>query len=55
MNTALNFFDRLMIAVTFAEAGVDPADCTLAKKPGTVAGKKAFRHGRLADATKARG
>lgn len=54
MKTALNFFDRLMTAVTFAEAGVDPADCTPAKKPGTVAGKKALRHERLTDAPKTR-
>lgn len=37
MKSALNFFDRLMIAVTFAEANVDPAECTPAAKPATTA------------------
>lgn len=41
MKTALNFFDRLMIAITFAEANVDPAECTPATTPAakTLAGK----------------
>jgi|GEM_PF-5928503 len=33
MKSTLNFFDRLMIAITFAEANVDPAECTPAATP----------------------
>lgn len=53
MKKALNFFDRLMIAVTFAEAGVDAADCTPAAKPATKANAQKANH--LAQTAKVRG
>ncbi|MEW6502005.1 MAG: hypothetical protein ACOY8P_08610 [Thermodesulfobacteriota bacterium] len=37
MKSALNFFDRLMIAITFAEANVDPAECSPAATPAAKA------------------
>lgn len=53
MKTTLNFFDRLMIAVTFAEAGVTAADCTPAPKPAAPAHPK--KAGTVAESAKARG
>ena len=53
MKTTLNFFDRLMIAVTFAEAGVTAADCTPASRPATPAHAKKAET--VAESAKARG
>ncbi len=53
MKTTLNFFDRLMIAVTFAEAGVTAADCTPAHRPGAPAHPKKAET--VAASAKARG
>lgn len=56
MKKTLNFFDRLMIAITFAEAGVDASDCTPAPKPAAAPRpNKAMGRDHLAHTAKARG
>ncbi|MEW6594440.1 MAG: hypothetical protein AB1413_06155 [Thermodesulfobacteriota bacterium] len=55
MKKTLNFFDRLMIAVTFAEAGIDAADCTPARPPHTARPNSVRSQEQLPRTARARG